>query len=131
MDGQDVVIESALFEERVVGGKRDVPCLVVRLRYPAKEPVVPRLSGIEVNGVEQRVYAQANKTTAIFWPVQRSQARDIALHLISVNAFKNKPAPNNRPAYHARFELPAPTSLNFDDRPDPIQVNTLNTRDER
>jgi hypothetical protein len=113
-------VESVEFEEDhdVNGGKE--PCLVVRLRHPVNDPVVVRLAGTGVSpvGYEERLYRMANKYTAVFWPVRRSQAAQIALELISLKDFKE----NRSYSYATKIDLPAPNRA--DDKPDPVQVRT-------
>ena len=70
-----------------------MPCLVVRLSYPAGKPVWVETEGMDddVAGHEHRFYTRANKYTGVFWPVAPDAARAKlrALRLVSVDRFKN------------------------------------------
>jgi hypothetical protein len=93
VEDEDVIIESVQFEKRSVAispreKKDDVSCLVVRLRHPPGKPVLAQIAGVTTQGIEHRLYADADSYTGIFWPVREEQAEDIALQLISLNAFK-------------------------------------------
>jgi hypothetical protein len=101
--GKDVVIESVQLELRTVQGKKDTPCLVVRLRHAEGEPVLVRLAEPKVEGEEELLYSGANKCTAIFWPIERSQVENLKLNLISLKEVKEKAGSN-----HTRMELPVP-----------------------
>lgn len=91
---ESVTIESVRFVDRpVVQGEDDekpMPqrCLVVRIRYPQGRPVLARLNGPDLGSQEDRLYQQANTYTGIFWPVQESQTKNLALELISLEKLK-------------------------------------------
>ncbi len=72
-------------------------CLVVRLSYPEKRPVMVRLRG-HTRGQQFRYYSEANKVTAIFYEVQ--SAEKYTLDLISVEGVK---AQANEAKTHAAF----------------------------
>lgn len=80
-EGDTVTVESVQAETHLVetrpGGPREpMPCLVVRLQYPADKPywVDPAsLADLKIDGHEHRFYTKAGKYTGVFWPV--TQAR--------------------------------------------------------
>src|SRR5262249_37200084 len=82
VDGDKVVIESVQVEEHLVASRRDrklekTSCLVVRLSHAPDRPVWVRLQGLDAAGQEHRFYTEANKYTALFWPVTEEQANKI------------------------------------------------------
>jgi hypothetical protein len=77
-----IVIESIQQERRTVEVrpgevKKDVDCLVVRLRYPVTEkgkPFFVQLPDDVADGFEHRFYTEAGKYTGIFWNVSKEKA---------------------------------------------------------
>jgi hypothetical protein len=93
IEDEEIIIESVQIEKRSVSisprdKKDDVSCLVVRLRHKTGKPVVAQLSGISTQGIEHRLYSEADRYTGIFWPVREEQTQDLALQLISLESFK-------------------------------------------
>jgi len=93
---QEIVIESVRVENHPVavrppGDSRQLrPCLVVRVKTSANNPVYVRLQGITPAGAEHRFYTQAGKYTAIFWPVTRDEMilSLRRIEIVSLAAFK-------------------------------------------
>jgi hypothetical protein len=92
-----VVVESIRLEEHSVGDtlgpRRRLPCLVIRLRYPAGNPhwvALEGLEGIEAKDCEHRFYPDADRYTGIFWSVGEDEAgkKLRALKLYSLENFK-------------------------------------------
>ena len=57
--------------------KKDVDCLVVRLRYPTTEngkPFFVELPEGVADGYEHRFYTEAGKYTGVFWNVSKEKA---------------------------------------------------------
>jgi hypothetical protein len=96
MGGETVVLDGVDVETHRVetqpGKFEDKRCLVVRVTYPNGNPVKVRVEGVAPAGQEQRYYPEAAKVTALFWPVDESQARDglSRINLISINRFKRQ-----------------------------------------
>jgi hypothetical protein len=100
VDERDALLESVCVEEHLVetqpgargapGQLRQMPCLVVRVAHAPNCPVWAQIRGLEAAGQEHRYYSDANKYTAIFWPVSADQAATLlgGLDIFSVNAFK-------------------------------------------
>jgi hypothetical protein len=93
-----VIVESLRLEEHAVsnssGPRRRLPCLVVRLRYPAGKPhwvTLDGLEGIDAKECEHRFYFEADRYTGIFWSVGEDEVgkklRTLRLH--SLENFKD------------------------------------------
>jgi hypothetical protein len=91
--GDQIRIESVRVEDHRVevapGQYATRPCLVVRLRHPPGKPVWVRpRGGIDPPGVEDRFYAQANKYTGLFWPVNEDEVKK-GLHSLDLFALED------------------------------------------
>jgi hypothetical protein len=137
LNGSQVIVESVTVEEHVVENeasrqnrpplRRKDSCLVVRLSYPKDSPVWVKLHGLRVGGHEHRYFTQANKCTAIFWPVSREEASEVlrGIEIVSVSAFKAKAQANNY--YVEMNKLPEPRP--GDNRPLPgVDLDALSAR---
>jgi hypothetical protein len=94
---QEIEIESVRFEpgrevEIKLEKKAKENCLLVRLRYPANQPVMVHLRGLtsEPRGAEHYYYTEASKYTAAFWGVERDQmdSPSFFLDVISIDDVK-------------------------------------------
>jgi hypothetical protein len=94
IEGNGVIVESVRVEDHPVetrpGAREIKTCLVVRLAHAPGKPISVRPRGLVLAGSEQRFYAAAARTTALFWPVTRDEAAAMltGLSLYSVEAFK-------------------------------------------
>jgi hypothetical protein len=112
--GDGVVVESVRVEDHRVEtgpGVREIrSCLVVRLSHAPGKPISVRPLGLVAAGSEHRYYSAAARTTALFWPVTRDEARATltGLALYSLEAFK---ARAERRGFSAEMrDLAAPTA---------------------
>jgi len=117
-----VTVESMRYEKRTVETrpgelKRDVDCLVVRLRYPVGKPFLAQLpTTLKPAGYEHRFYSQAGTYTGIFWNVTEEQARSLkTLDLISVEAAKERARKKTFAA--EKLELGAPDTTDRPQKP--------------
>jgi hypothetical protein len=92
-----VVLESVGIEELPVetdprrpGQLQKVPCLVVRLSFPANKPylVRPRNKEAADHYFEHRFYSEAQKYTGIFPNWTEQELQSLSLELVSLDAFK-------------------------------------------
>jgi hypothetical protein len=119
-----VVLESAVWEKHRVRVERGIfdwrNCLVVRMRHDRDRPIIIRLDGIQPAGSEHRLYAKANKMTALYWfPEEKTGLGDVRLRVISVNAFKDAAVQRG---YHLRVgDLASPEPTDFRPRA-PIEL---------
>lgn len=94
IDDGDIEIESVSVEQHLVTvtagqPKQSQPCLVVRVRYAANQPVWIRPRGIDRSGFEHRFYNGVNRYTGLFWPINADQAQTSlsSLSVISLQDF--------------------------------------------
>jgi hypothetical protein len=116
---QEIEIESVRFEpqrdvEIEPERKAKQDCLVVRLRHPAKQPVMVHLRGLtsEPRGAKHYYYTEASKYTAVFWGVTRDQldSPSFFLDVISIDDVRRTGTP-------VEVKLPAPDQGQRPSRP--------------
>jgi hypothetical protein len=91
-----VVVESVTTERRQVEvrpgqQRKDVDCVVVRLRYPdGTKPFLARLPDeVRPSGEEHMFYVEAGKYTGVFWDVSQETAEKMtSLRLVSIEEAK-------------------------------------------
>ena len=96
LDGSGTILESIGIEPHEVadtpGGPRSMTdCLAIRLRHAPGRPVLVdrvELSGLPAAHTEQRIYAAADRVTALYWPAS-SELK--SLRLADVGAFRDDP----------------------------------------
>ena len=128
-DGSKVTIESIRVEDHLVETTPDAPpetvsALVVRLAYPKGKPFLvgsAKLGADEAERFEQRVFTTSDKTTAIFWPVTRSQVESglKRLDLIALETVRRQ-AEQSKDFLQLRLNKPRPE----DDLPAPPDAIT-------